>query len=40
MQIKKDPDYKPKEKEGKVRGFEDQDGDGDEIIDDAIIDEG
>ena len=39
MQIKKDPDYKPREKEGKVRGFEDLDGDGDEIIDDAIIDE-
>ena len=39
MQIKKDPDYKPKEKEGKVRGFEDLDGDGDEIIDDAIIDD-
>lgn len=39
MQIKKDPDYKPREKEGTVRGFEDRDGDGDEIIDDAIIDE-
>ena len=39
MQIKKDPDYKPKEKKGTVRGFEDLDGDGDEIIDDAIIDD-
>ena len=40
MEIKKDPDYKPKPpKEGKVLGFDDLDGDGDEIIDDAIIDE-
>jgi hypothetical protein len=33
------PEYKPKKKEGTVPGFEDLDGDGDEIIDDAIIDE-
>ena len=40
MEIKKDPDYKPKElSEGTVGGFEDLDGDGNEIIDDAIIDE-
>lgn len=38
MIIRKDPDYKPKENTGKVKGFEDLDGDGDELIDDAIID--
>ncbi len=37
--IRKDPDYKPKENKGKVKGFDDRDGDGDEIIDDAIIDD-
>ncbi len=37
--LRKDPDYKPKKNEGKVKGFEDLDGDGDEIIDDAIIDD-
>ena len=37
--IRKDPDYKPKENKGKVKGFDDHDGDGDEIIDDAIIDD-
>ena len=39
MSIGKDPDYKPKDKSGKVKGFDDLDGDGDEIIDDAIIDD-
>ena len=37
MKITKDPEYKKEEKEGTVYGFEDMDGDGDEIIDDAII---
>ena len=32
-------DHKPKKKSGTVPGFEDLDGDGDEIIDDAIIDD-
>lgn len=39
MTIRKDPDYKPKENTGKVKGFDDLDGDGDEIIDDAILDD-
>ncbi len=39
MKIQKDPDFVKKPKEGKVKGFEDLDGDGDELIDDAIIDE-
>ncbi len=39
MDIKKDPDYQgPEKKKGFVPGFEDLDGDGDEIIDDAILD--
>lgn len=37
MEIKKDPDYVKPESTGTVKGFEDLDGDGDEIIDDAII---
>ena len=37
--LTKDPDYQPTPSEGKVPGFEDLDGDGNEIIDDAIIDE-
>jgi coenzyme F420-reducing hydrogenase alpha subunit len=41
MKITKDPNYKKVDKnpDAKVAGFEDLDGDGDEIIDDAIIDE-
>lgn len=39
MELGDDPDYQPRKKEGTVPGFEDLDGDGDEIIDDAIIDE-
>ncbi|MCB0637169.1 MAG: hypothetical protein KDC54_11155, partial [Lewinella sp.] len=39
MQIEQDPDYQPRKNEGKAAGFEDHDGDGDEIIDDAIIDD-
>ena len=37
--MKENPDYKPKKDDGKATGFDDLDGDGDEIIDDAIIDE-
>ncbi|MEQ8702849.1 MAG: hypothetical protein RIC19_02960 [Phaeodactylibacter sp.] len=40
LTIRKDPDYKPKKNTGKVKGFDDLDGDGDEIIDDAILDDG
>lgn len=39
IKIDKDPDYKPEETAGMVKGFEDMDGDGNEIIDDAIIDD-
>ncbi len=39
MDIQRDPDFKAREKTGTVPGFEDLDGDGDEIIDDAIIDD-
>lgn len=39
MSIEKDPNHQPKKNDGTVAGFEDLDGDGDEIIDDAIIDE-
>ena len=39
MSIGQDPDYKPEKNTGTVKGFEDLDGDGDEIIDDAIIDD-
>lgn len=35
--VGKNPEYKPKASEGKAAGFEDIDGDGDEIIDDAEI---
>lgn len=39
MEIMKDPDYLPAPKtEGKIPGFDDLDGDGNELIDDAIID--
>lgn len=37
MQIKDNPDAKPKEKGGKIAGFLDGDGDGDSLIDDAEI---
>lgn len=39
MSIEEDPDYEKSAPQGKARGFEDLDGDGDEIIDDAIIDD-
>lgn len=39
IKISKDPDYQRPEKPGTVKGFEDLDGDGDELIDDAILDE-
>lgn len=38
MKIGNNPDYKAPEK-GKVKGFEDNDGDGDELIDDAIVED-
>lgn len=37
FEIRRDPDYQKPKNEGTVKGFEDMDGDGDEIIDDAII---
>ncbi|PSR10521.1 MAG: hypothetical protein DA408_16900 [Bacteroidetes bacterium] len=39
MTIKKDEDYVAPKRSGKAAGFEDLDGDGDELIDDAVIDE-
>jgi ElaB/YqjD/DUF883 family membrane-anchored ribosome-binding protein len=36
MKIQQNPDYKASDK-GKVKGFDDKDGDGDELIDDAIV---
>ena len=39
LTIQENPDYKTKINDGKVKGFEDLDGDGNELIDDAIIDE-
>lgn len=39
LKIGENPDFKAKPKEGTVKGFEDLDGDGNELIDDAIIDE-
>lgn len=40
LELKPIEDFKPKpKKEGNVPGFEDHDGDGNEIIDDAIIDD-
>ncbi len=39
MNIQSDPEYQPKERPNKIHGFEDRDGDGDDLIDDAIIDE-
>lgn len=37
-QISRDPNFKPADKKGKTLGFEDIDGDGDDLIDDAIVD--
>jgi hypothetical protein len=37
MQIKQNPDAKPKEEGGLIAGFLDSDGDGDSLIDDAEI---
>lgn len=39
VRLQKDPDYKAREKPNKIHGFDDKDGDGDDLIDDAIIDE-
>lgn len=38
LELKPDPNYKKDKKEGKVPGMDDLDGDGNELIDDAIID--
>lgn len=38
LELKPDPNFKKEKKEGKVPGMDDLDGDGDELIDDAIID--
>lgn len=38
MAIEMDPDYQPRPKTGTVPGFEDLDGDGNELVDDAILD--
>jgi hypothetical protein len=40
VSISKDPNYnRPSDKTGKVKGLDDHDGDGDSLIDDAVIDE-
>ena len=39
MRIQQDPEYKPKDKPNSIHGFEDRDNDGDDLIDDAILDE-
>ncbi|MBK7335637.1 MAG: hypothetical protein IPJ00_05510 [Saprospirales bacterium] len=39
--LSQDPDHvAKKKKEGEIKGFDDHDGDGDHLIDDAIIDDG
>jgi hypothetical protein len=37
MRVQDDPDYRPKQKSNLIAGFDDTDGDGDSLIDDAII---
>ncbi|MCP9237271.1 hypothetical protein [Lewinella sp. JB7] len=39
MRVQDDPDYKPRKKSDLIAGFEDADGDGDSLIDDAVIEE-
>lgn len=39
MRVQDDPDYQPKKKSDLIAGFLDTDGDGDSLIDDAIIEE-
>lgn len=39
LTIQNNPDYKPKTNDGGIKGFEDLDGDGNDLIDDAIIEE-
>ena len=39
MRVQEDPDYVPKKKGDLIAGFLDSDGDGDSLIDDAIIEE-
>jgi len=38
VRLQDDPDYRPKQKGNLIAGFDDADGDGDSLIDDAIID--
>lgn len=37
MRVQEDPDYRPRQKSNLIAGFDDTDGDGDSLIDDAII---
>ncbi|WP_116127446.1 hypothetical protein [Lewinella sp. IMCC34183] len=39
MRIQDDPDYRPRKKSDLIAGFEDNDNDGDSLIDDAVLDE-
>lgn len=39
MRVQDDPNYKPRKKSDLIAGFDDTDGDGDSLIDDAIIEE-
>ncbi len=39
VRVQDDPDYQPKKKSDLIAGFLDTDGDGDSLIDDAIIEE-
>ncbi|MBB4077510.1 ElaB/YqjD/DUF883 family membrane-anchored ribosome-binding protein [Lewinella aquimaris] len=39
MRIQDDPDYRPRKKSDLIAGFDDADGDGDSLIDDAVIEE-
>lgn len=39
LTIQEDPEYQSKLNEGKLKGFDDLDGDGNELIDDAIVEE-
>lgn len=39
LRVLDDPDYQPRKKSDLIAGFDDNDGDGDSLIDDAIIEE-
>ncbi|PPK84387.1 hypothetical protein CLV84_4157 [Neolewinella xylanilytica] len=39
MRVQNDPDYKPRKKSDLIAGFDDNDNDGDSLIDDAILEE-